>query len=119
MSLIDGLEQFYERALAGMEMAVVSPKTLELQNYMRTNYPWAPNNGLPIKTGTAAKTMTGSYTKDNEGFTIALSYGVNYGVYLELAHEKKYALTHPTAKAKGPEVLKEFQSLFDKINKRF
>lgn len=92
-----------------MEAGVVAQETPKLQNYMRTNFPWQ------VRTGRAHQSLTASYTKDDTGFTIALSHGVSYGVYLELAHEKKYAITHPTAKAKAPEVMKNFQNLFNKL----
>lgn len=109
MSLTKDLEKMYKRAMTAME-AVVETDTLQLQNYMRNNYKWTPRSHR------AHQTMTGSYTNEDDGFLIALSYGVDYGIYLELAHEKRFALTHPTAKEKGPEVIKSFEGLLDKLN---
>lgn len=111
MSLTDNLITFKNRADVAMEQ-LVSTNALKLQNYMRENYKWTPRSGR------AHQTMTGSYEKQQDGFLIKLSYGVDYGIFLELAHEKKYALTKPTAKEKGPEVMQSFNRLIDGLEKR-
>lgn len=108
MSLTEGAEKMNILAKMAMEMYVAT-NAIQLQNYMRTHYKWYPRSHR------AHQTMTASYTSEYDGFLIALSYGVDYGIYLELAHEKKFALTHPTAKEKGPDVIKSFEGLFNKL----
>lgn len=109
MSLTKDLETMYNKAMLTIEGTVAS-NTIELQNYMRTHYKWHPQSYR------AHQTMTGSYGQEDDGYLIALSYGVDYGVYLELAHEKRFALTKPTAKEKGPAVIASFEGLLNKLS---
>lgn len=108
MSLTQELEKMKKKADAAIE-AYLATNTIRLQNYMRTHYKWTP------KSGRAHQSMTAAYKKKDHEYIISLSYGVDYGVYLELAHEKKYAITKPTVDAKGPEIIKGFEGLLDRL----
>lgn len=108
MSLTSELEDFHRKCLVAMSQKV-DKNAIMLQNYMKTHYKWTPRSHR------ANRTMLATWEKDENEFTIALAYGVEYGVYLELAHEKRYALTHPTAKLKAPEVIKSFEDLVEKL----
>lgn len=82
---------------------------LTLQNYARENRPWTD------RTGHARQRLTGSVARVAEGYQIILAHGVDYGKWLELAHEKKYAIIQPTIKAKSPEVLSGFNKLLERL----
>lgn len=108
MSLTKDLEIMYNRALIVMEGYVASNAT-SLEGYMKRNAKWDNH------TGDARRRLKGTYQKQDDGFLIILSHGVDYGIFLELAHEKRFAITVPTAKEKGPEIMKEFEGLLDKL----
>lgn len=110
MSLTDGLETMKKKADAAL-LLYTKTSALKLQNSMRSNAPWKD------RTGRARQTLTGTGYKaeDNSGYIIKLAHGVNYGVFLELAHEKRFAIIKPTIQAHGPEVLEAFDNLFGKI----
>lgn len=85
-------------------------KASQLQSYMQINRPWTD------RTGMAKATLTGKAKAIQNGARIELSYGVWYGIYLEKAHEEKYAIIGPTLKVKGPEVVEGAKSLLSKIS---
>lgn len=99
--------------LAGKtELALVmyaTTKAAQLQSYMQMNRPWTD------RTSMAKTTLTGRASSIPTGARITLSYGVDYGIYLEKAHEEKYAIIEPTMRIKGPEVLNGAKGLIDKI----
>ena len=42
---------------------------------------------------------------------ITLSHGVSYGIWLELANEKNYAIVAPTVRDEGPRIVKDLSDL--------
>lgn len=85
----------------------------KLQNYMRDNAKWTDRTGHARQSLTASK----PYKENPTTIVIKLSHGSNvpYGVYLELAHEKKYAIIQPTIQQNQNEIMKGLNNLFDKI----
>lgn len=83
---------------------------LVLQNYAKEHRPWTD------RTSQARIRLTGSVSKVAEGYRIALAHGVSYGIWLELAHEKKYAIIQPTILAKGPDVLAGYNKLLERLH---
>lgn len=83
---------------------------LTLQNYARENRPWTD------RTGHARQRLTGSVAKVSQGYQIILAHGVDYGKWLELAHEKRFAIIQPTIQAKSPEILSGFNKLLERLS---
>ena len=46
---------------------------------------------------------------------MTLAHGVDYGIWLELANEKNFAIIAPTLRYSGPEVVEELQGIFSKF----
>ena len=84
-------------------------KATQLQSYMQTNRPWTD------RTGMAKATLTGRAKALTNGVRIELSHGVWYGIYLEKAHEQRFAIIEPTIRLKGPEVMQGARDLMSKI----
>ena len=84
-------------------------KANELESYMKINRPWTD------RTSMAKNTLSGRASKIDNGVRITLSYGVDYGIYLERAHEQRFAIIEPTIRIKGPEVLKGAASIISKV----
>lgn len=106
--LSDELETMQKKAESAFLMYTKTEAT-KLQNEMRKNAPWKN------RTGDARKTLTGEGYKEGNNYVIKLSYGVNYGIFLELAMEKRYAIIQPTIKAKSQEVFEAFSHLLDNL----
>ena len=64
------------------------------------------------RTGNARNSIQGNFNWKGKKATIELSGNVDYFVYLELAHEKKYAVLIPTIQKDGPEVLEGYREIF-------
>lgn len=107
-NLLKGLTEFSTKSDAAMWM-YVSTGALKLQNYAKAHRPWTD------RTGAARQRLTGTPQAKPGGYRIALAHGVDYGIWLELAHEKRFAIIEPTLKAEGPEVLEGFQNLMEKL----
>jgi len=82
-----------------------------LESYMKVNRVWTD------RTSMAKNSLTGrAGYKGESGVRITLAHGVDYGLWLELANEKNYAIVEPTVRLRGPEVIKDMKGLLDKIN---
>lgn len=90
-------------------MMYAETKSTQLKSYMQNNRPWTD------RTGQAKRMLNAETEKVTQGARIKLSHGVDYGIWLELANEKKYAIIEPTIRIKGPEVMNGLNNLFDKI----
>ena len=85
-------------------------KASELQAYMKTNRPWAD------RTGMAKALLNAKVSQPSSNVVrITLAHGVDYGLWLELAHEKRFAIVKPTIELKGNDVLKGYANLLDKM----
>ena len=57
------------------------------------------------RTSHAVQRIKGYCIRTDTGIRIYLAHGVDYGVYLEFANGKKYAVIYPTLRRKGPEIM--------------
>lgn len=57
------------------------------------------------RTAQARQRIKGYCVKSDKGVRIYLAHGVDYGIYLEFAHEKKYAIIYPTLRREAPKII--------------
>ena len=107
-ALYNGLLDFESKALIAMQMYCETAAS-DLEGYMKENRPWTD------RTGQARQRLTSYVERTPTGFRIVVAHGVDYGIWLELAHEKRYAILEPTIRLKGPEVIRGFRGLVDLI----
>lgn len=67
------------------------------------------------RTGMARKSLKGSVQKLPGVYRIILAHGVDYGIWLELAHEKRFAIVNPLIELQAPFILEDFKNLMDKM----
>lgn len=77
----------------------------KFENYAKNNRPWTD------RTGHARQRLVGWVEMFSNKVRIHIGHGVDYGVYLELAHENRYAILQPTVNALSKEVLEGFKEL--------
>ena len=77
----------------------------KFENYAKSHRPWTD------RTGHARQRLVGWVETLSNKVRVYIGHGVNYGVYLELAHEKKYAILQPTVNAMSKEVLQGYSKL--------
>ena len=77
----------------------------KMESDAKRNAPWTD------RTGNARNSILGNFDWEDNKAVITLSGNVNYFVYLELAHGKKYAILKPTIEKLAPDVLRGYQKL--------
>ena len=85
-------------------------KADELKYKMKQNRPWTDRTGM-------AKMMLDAKVSqpDSNTIRITLMHGVDYGIWLELAHGKNYAIIAPTIREEGPRVVEDLNNLMSKL----
>lgn len=87
-----------------------STEAVRLEHYMKQNRPWTDRTGLAKQRLNARVSQVGS-----SKIRITLAHGVSYGIWLELAHGKNYAVIKPTIDHEAPRVFKGMQGLLNKV----
>jgi hypothetical protein len=83
---------------------------LKLQNFARENRRWTD------RTGHAKQRLTSYVGKISNGYRITLAHGVDYGLWLELANEKKYSIIPQALEYVGTfEIMPGFQKLLTRL----
>lgn len=107
--LSQGLLQMQTK-MAAMILMYAATKASELEAKMKINRPWTD------RTGMAKATLNASVSQpDTNTVRITLAHGVDYGIWLELAHGKNYAIISPTIDAEAPKIVSDLQGLMDRI----
>jgi hypothetical protein len=81
----------------------------KLEGHAKTHAPWTDRTG-------AARNRLQGYTEPRpSAIRVNLAHGVDYGLWLELANEKKYATVAPTINNLSQEVFNGLDKLFDRM----
>lgn len=91
-------------------MMYAATQASQMRAYMITHHTWTN------RTFMAEKTLDAIVSKPNENtIRITLAHGVQYGMWLELAHEKNFAIIQPTLNVYGPRVIEDMGNLMSSI----
>lgn len=107
--MLKGMTDFQSKADAALQMyAETSAKKLE--GSAKENRRWTD------RTGQARQRLNGSVGKVPEGYRIYLAHGVDYGLWLELAHERRYSIIPETIRYVGTfEIIPGLKKLFERL----
>ena len=104
-----GMKDFKSKLEAAMKI-FCDNGAQKMESYAKQNRPWKD------QTGNARQRLEGSWEKDKDGYTLKIAHGVDYGVWLEFAHERKYAILLPTVEKVGRgEILPAFKNFLDRL----
>lgn len=107
--LLESLDRL-GRAFDSSVYAYAKVSSEKLEGYAKENRPWRD------RSTDARKRLNCKVEKTLTGYRLVLAHGVPYGVWLELAHEKKYAIIEPTINIVGKkEIMPGFKNLMDKL----
>lgn len=96
--------------LGAMLLMYAATKADEIEYKMRINRKWTD------RTGMAKATLSARVSRPNDNqLRITLAHGVEYGIWLELAHGKNYAIIAPTIQEEGPRMVTDLDNLMSKI----
>ncbi len=85
-------------------------KAQEIESKMKINRPWTD------RTNMAKALLSANVSQPNETtLRITLAHGVDYGIWLELANEKNYAIIAPTIREEGPRIVEDLNNLISKL----
>ena len=107
--LVQGLDDFDEKSKAALQMYAESAAA-KLESYMKEKRPWTDRTG-----SAKARLKASAEEVPKKGYRITLAHGVDYGIHLELANEKRFAIVQPTIESQSGEVMEGFQGLVNKL----
>lgn len=107
-SLEKGLGLFENKLDIATKM-LAETGALKMQKYAQGHAPWTDRSGR------ARQTLQGTVEPYSNGYQIVISHGVDYGVWLELAHEKRFAIVPDTLNYGEKTVVPAFERLLDRI----
>ena len=107
--LENGIDSFMGKSEAAIKM-YAETSALKLQNYAREKRPWTD------RTGHARQRLSGYSGKVAKGYKLYLAHGVDYGLWLELAHEKRFSIIPQTLQHVGSKtIMPGFERLMEKL----
>lgn len=109
-TLSRNLDRMAER-LGAVILMYSATKAQEIQYKMKVNRPWTDRTGM-AKALLSAKVSQ----PDKNTIRITLAHGVSYGIWLELAHGKNYAIIEPTIREEGPRIVEDLDNLMSRLS---
>ena len=107
--LTSGLKNIHSKTDLAVRM-LASQGGEKLQNFARENRKWTD------RTSQARQRLTGGYESVSYGYRIYLAHGVDYGLWLELAHEKRFSIIPQAIEYVGTfESMPGFERLMERL----
>ncbi|NPV44807.1 MAG: hypothetical protein HPY70_12670 [Firmicutes bacterium] len=103
--VVKNAEKWVDRKIVA-NLALAANWAARMEAHMKTHAPWQD------RTGTARAGLFAKPEVDGDDIVIRLGHSVEYGIYLELAHERKYAILEPTARKFARNILKSYRELW-------
>lgn len=109
--LFDGLDSFEERSMQAVRMFAESGAQ-KLESEAKQNARWTDRSGA------ARQRLNGSVSDIPKGYRLSLAHGVDYGIWLELAHEKRFSIIPETIRYVGTfDIMPAFANLMQRLKK--
>lgn len=107
--LINGLVESEDRAQAAIKR-YADTSAEKLEAYAKQNARWQNH------TGDARRRLKGDSLPVQNGYKLRLAHGVDYGIFLEMAHERRFAIIEETIQRLGStEIMPGFEHLLDRL----
>lgn len=106
--LAKGLLLYEARAHAAVGM-YAKTAAQKMETYAKRNRVWKD------RTGDARKLLKGREEDLGSKWRVHIEHGVDYGIWLELANEKRYAILQPTVIAASPEIIQGLGGLMNRL----
>lgn len=89
--------------------ATVDRHALETTTWLKTNARWTDRTGAARSGLQAIPHHAQTYEE------ILMTYSVDYGIWLEIAHDRKYAIITPGMRIMGESLMRNFDRLIDRM----
>lgn len=104
------IKKFDEKMRAGL-LLITKQVAKNMQEWAKNNAKWTD------QTGNARKGLTASAEWENYiELVVKMSHKVDYGIWLELAHEKKYSILQPAIEKYKNEFISEWEKIINGVN---
>lgn len=105
------LRNFDARARAAINKSMIY-QAGRSEEYMRTNAKWTD------RTTNARNGLFATSIRENENsWTLILSHGVSYGIWLEVTNSGRYAIVRPAWLLAGKQTMKLLSRIFERMEK--
>lgn len=108
-SLSNGLDKMGAK-MGALVLMYTSTKSKELQSKMKMNRPWTDRTGMAKALLTVRVSQPSPQT-----VRMTFAHGVDYGIWLELANEKNYAIIGPTIREEAPRVVEGLRGIMQRL----
>lgn len=99
--VLNRLDSMQARTRASLEIIARSAASA-MENYAKRNARWTD------RTGNARQRLKGSIRWDDEALLVVISHNVDYGMWLELCNEKKYAILKEALNSQAPQLMQAY-----------
>lgn len=108
--LISGFDKMSKKVLTAVLM-YANTKSKVYESFMKMNRRWTD------RTGMAKATLNAKVTTDGVNkVRITLAHGVTYGIWLELANEKRFEIIKTTIDANSADFIEGAKEILNNIN---
>ena len=84
---------------------------MKMENFAKENRRWTD------RTGQARQRLKGSTEEIPNGYRVIIAHGVDYGIWLELAHEKRFSILPETVEyVSAFEIIPGFDHLLERLS---
>lgn len=106
--LIKSMQKTESKANVAIKM-YATEGSKKLENYAKTHKRWIN------RTGHAVQRLKGYIEEGINKILVCVAHGVDYGIWLEVAHEKKYAILEQSVMMNTKEILEGYKGLIEKL----
>lgn len=102
------LEQMQAKTRAALQI-IADTAVKAMEAYAKNNARWTD------RTGNARQRLKGSTRWEQDALIAAISHNVDYGMWLELCHEKKYAILEEALNSQAQNLLDAYQRFLNQL----
>lgn len=102
------LEQMQKKTRASLQI-IADTAVKAMESYAKTNARWTD------RTGNARQRLKGQTRWDQTALIAAISHNVDYGIWLELCHEKKYAILEEALNSQAQNLINSYKQFLSKL----
>lgn len=109
--LEQGLEKISERADSAVRV-FAEQGAIKMRSSAQRNAKWTD------RTGSARQRLNAYVSAMENGYRITLAHGVDYGIWLELAHEKRFSIIPQTINYVGNfDIMPAFERFLERVGR--
>ena len=106
--VLNKLESMKQKTRASLQI-IADSAVRAMESYAKTNARWTD------RTGNARQRLKGQTRWEESALIAAITHNVDYGIWLELCHEKKYAILEEALNSQAQNLLDAYQRFLSQL----